>query len=466
MLSSGNEQASYFALFLQPFYDCLRRLLAMSELNKTDVTLMKHLKSRIEEISGLQNHADLSQKDFDFLIYYIEQKTGNRLSLTTIKRIWRNEYHRLPHIATLNMLSELAFDRDWLTLKKEWIENRKPNEASQPEPAQVESIHLKNSYLKPVWITAGLVCIVILAFYWYNYIKRPSSLVAGAIPFSAKVTADGEIPNTVVFSYDVSAIDAPNFFVQQSWDPLRKIEIRKVNTKQTDIYYEPGYHYAKLFAGAEIIKEIPVHIRCKDWFVRLRYPDGEIRKIDSPDLQKEGYLGIKRDQLKEIFTGHVNKIQLGYMLSKDFNVSGDAFHFSSSFRFDSASVNSCPIMTLLIKGDKDYIYVNFGNRGCESNLGLKLGDKVIHGKTSDLSQFGTFIFEWQRMELKVDQKKAWVTLNNKPIFEAGYTKEIGTIKEIDFLFNGVGAIDEIELTDPAGHSRLSEHFNGTLKGGQ
>ena len=47
----------------------------------------------------------------------------NEFSGFTIKRIWKNEYQRLPHISTLNMLTQLAFKTDWLALKKDFLED-------------------------------------------------------------------------------------------------------------------------------------------------------------------------------------------------------------------------------------------------------------------------------------------------------------------------------------------------------
>ncbi|MEI9809516.1 MAG: hypothetical protein WDO16_17520 [Bacteroidota bacterium] len=41
---------------------------------------------------------------------------------------------------------------------------------------------------------------------------------------------------------------ADSFFIQQSWDKNRRVKIDKHSHTLTDIYYEPGYHIAKLIA--------------------------------------------------------------------------------------------------------------------------------------------------------------------------------------------------------------------------
>ena len=48
----------------------------MNELNEIDKALLASIKNKTEHLAGLSGNADLSQKDFDFLQYYIQEKTG------------------------------------------------------------------------------------------------------------------------------------------------------------------------------------------------------------------------------------------------------------------------------------------------------------------------------------------------------------------------------------------------------
>lgn len=435
-------------------------MVRMSGLNKTDQELLDQLKLKIQQISGLQNHQDLSQKDIDFLIYYIQEKTGDNLSVSTIKRIWRGEFQRLPHISTLNLLSQLAFSQDWLILKKTFLENHKPEtEIVSAATAGVPEFHeVKKSYRRGRLAMTILFLLAIGGGLFLHYGRKSAGLSKGDIIFSAKETVDAQVPNTVVFSYDVRGLDAEHFYIQQSWDAAKKLEISKANTKQTDIYYEPGYHYAKLLAGTEILKEIPVYVRYNDWFVRLRYPNSKVIRIENDDLLRSGYLGIRKEYLDNNSEKFRDDASLGYMLSRDFETRADAFEFSSGFRFDSLGAPTCPMVNLLIKGDKEYMWLTLGKKGCESNLGFRYSDSVVSGKTNDLSKFGTDIFKWQKIQVVVREKKVALRLNNEIILESIYTKELGSIKEIDFFFNGVGEIDDVRLADGVGRVRFEDGF--------
>jgi hypothetical protein len=61
----------------------------MSQITKQDQSLIKLIKLAGEKISDLENSKNWVQKDYEFLIHFIEKKTSTSLSLSTIKRIWK-----------------------------------------------------------------------------------------------------------------------------------------------------------------------------------------------------------------------------------------------------------------------------------------------------------------------------------------------------------------------------------------
>lgn len=435
----------------------------MSALSEVDQLLLGKIKKKIEELAGLPAGSDLTQKDYDFLIYYIHDKTGQALSLTTIKRIWKDEFQRLPHLSTLNMFTQLAFGVEWHSLKKEYLEEQKiplkHTVVQEPSP-QKENNHQQrpvSSRRRIVKLLVMLTALAVLATSWY-FVSSDSMGDPSSIPFSAKVTAGLNIPNSVVFTYDIHGIRASKFLIQQSWDPARQIEISQNNTKQTDIYYEPGYHYAKLVGNGKILKEIPVHIKYNDWFVRFRFPDSELLKVNTPDLSPDGHLGLANNYVSGLGHRLDSHFQLGYMLSRDFNLPADKFQLEASVRFDSVHAPACPMMNLLIKGDRDYAWITIGNKGCESNLGLKVGDKHVDGKTNDLSILGIAAFEWQRIGVKLDHNTLKLSINDKVVQQVTYSKNLGELKELDFFFNGIGCLDDFRMSDMANNTLLSQSF--------
>lgn len=420
----------------------------MNELNEIDKALLESIKTRTEHLAGLSGSVDLSQKDFDFLQYYIQEKTGEALSLTTLKRIWRSEYQRLPHLSTLNMLSQIAYNVDWHTAKKQWVEEQTTNTAPIVRGAQ------KSQKMFNTWQWKMLVSVLVLVALVAYYFRVNTSADTANIQFSAQTTNGQAIPNSVVFSYDVNSFSADRYYIQQSWDPAKVVEIFPNNKKQTDIYYEPGYHYAKLIGDERVLKEIPVHIKYNDWYVRFRYPNSELVQVKETDLHTTGYLGVTHNYLQH-FKPLDTKFQMGYMLSKDFNFQADEFQLEAAIKFDSSYAPSCPMVNLLIKGNKDYAWITLGNKGCESNLGVRVSDTSVNGKTNDLSKLGIEAFSWQKLHVKLSDGTFTLSINNHVVQQRAYTKSLGDLKEIDLFFNGIGSIADVRIGDDSGHGMIS-----------
>jgi hypothetical protein len=292
----------------------------------------------------------------------------------------------------------------------------------------------------------------------YLTVHTTTPEAATAVAFSAKPTTDLSIPNSVVFSYDVKGIRADHFYIQQSWDPSRRVEISATNTKQTDIYYEPGYHYAKLIGNNDVLREIPVHIRYNDWFVRFRFPDGALLRVEPAGLDTAGHLGLRLEHLQQLSRPLDGAFQLGYMLSKDFDLSADAFDLEAAVKFDKPFAPPCPLVNILIKGNGDYSWITLGNKGCESDLGLKVGGKNISGKTNDLSTMGIDVFVWQKLKVTIKNNTLKLFVNNKLAYKTSYDKKLGELKEIDLFFNGIGCIDDIRIADAADQPVLTQSF--------
>jgi len=431
----------------------------MNDLSEVDRALLQQLKRQIQQKAGLTDQPVLTQKDFDFLLYFVQDKTGQALSLTTLKRIWRDEYQRLPHLSTLNMLARIAVDKDWHTVKKEFVE-------SQPQPA-VSGPATSHSAFFPtpgrsailqVMVSAGTILTMLAGVLMYLTVHTTTADTQPVVAFSAQPTTQASIPNSVVFSYDIKGLKGDHFYIQQSWDPSRRVEISADNNKQTDIYYEPGYHYAKLLSNNDVLREIPVHIRYNSWFVRFRFPDSALLRVEPSGLDTLGHLGLKTAHLKELSRPLEGSFQLGYMLSKDFDIAADAFNFETALRFETPYAPPCPLINLLIKGDTNYAWITVGNKGCESELGIKIGDKHIHGKTNDLSALGIDVFAWQKLKVNIENNTLKIWINNKLAHDTTYTGNLGALKELDLFFNGIGSIDDIRIAGPADQPVLSQSF--------
>lgn len=75
-------------------------------------------KQLIEEKLQFGNgHGEVRQRDLEYLADTIEEKSGILLSLSTLKRLWKKDYDKMPHPTTLQALVSVLGYKDWPEFK-------------------------------------------------------------------------------------------------------------------------------------------------------------------------------------------------------------------------------------------------------------------------------------------------------------------------------------------------------------
>jgi len=124
--------------------------------------------------------------------------------------------------------------------------------------------------------------LIILAFIYLSFVKEEAKSrveINGAVSFKTDKTVSKGVPNTVVFTYDLSQVTADSFSIQQSWDKRYREPIAKEGNHLSLIYYYPGYHKAKLIANDSILQIKPIHITTNGWFPFAFHAFHNITKI-------------------------------------------------------------------------------------------------------------------------------------------------------------------------------------------
>jgi len=411
----------------------------MNDINPIDKELLDRLKEQIEQMAGLSLPDSWAQKDYEFLTFFIEEKSGVKISLTTIKRIWRNEFNRLPHVATMDALSQIAYGKDWMALKLTLAQTLTGKNITLPQSHTTEAAILtkpRSTHTRLFAIT-GIILVIALLVFKNKLFKN--GIRTGDVQFSAKTSVDNNVPNSVVFTYNIDSVNAKKFYIQQSWDTKRRVEITKGNYQQTDIYYLPGYYMAKIIADDSIIREIPVHIKTDNWVIAAHQQPIENKILPEADWVSKDIIGVKPRVLADNKLDIKEPFTLTFHQSKDFNIDGNNFVFTSSFKIDSTGI-VCPAVALLLKGEYQYMYINLSAKGCESDIKLSISNRKFDGKKTDLTAFGTNIYDWQNIRIRNRKRQISIELNNRKIFETPYEKHLGKLKEIGFIFKGNGII--------------------------
>jgi hypothetical protein len=121
---------------------------------------ISHYRTAVEKKLMLGNgDGKMRQRDFEYLAKLIEDQSKVRLSLSTLKRLWKDDYNQEPHASTLDaMASILGFD-SWQSFKKDnQKELREVVSSIQPTPR-------KRSAGWPVTLTLIAAALIVAGFF-------------------------------------------------------------------------------------------------------------------------------------------------------------------------------------------------------------------------------------------------------------------------------------------------------------
>lgn len=405
-------------------------------------------KSRIEEKFSFGNGLGYTQRNLETLSQHIEEKTGVYISLSTLKRLWKNNFKQSPQLATLNALAAILDYKDWQDFK---LANRKSKAKG-------------SSKALPAGMVIVLLLIAITSFILSGIrdekVKPRSPVISGPVHFSTTQTVTSGIPNTVIFNYDVSNVDADSFFIQQSWNDNHRVRINPGGNAVSDIYYEAGFHRARLIANDSVIAKQPIHILSNGWEPNVYNDDHSLEPIS---FKKEkhivnGQLHLSKELLEKKGLDLSRSFYSRVSNSQIFDVPSDNFSFTTRVKSDTLLNTLCPWITVIIVTEVHIFRVGLQNKGCEKYGGYKIGEIVRNAAENDLSALGCEIYSWQEIGIKVKDKHADIYVNGKKEFTEVFKKDFGKIVGLIYVFEGMGSIDYVKLAKVDGEVVFEDDF--------
>ena len=340
--------------------------------------------------------------------------------------------------------------KDWQSFKQ----------ANPKKPASTASI------LK--WALAGLLLAIILVSIFDSWSKSDKMVkkekaehprITGPVYFEASKTVTEGIPNTVVFTYDVSNVVADSFYIQQSWNPHNRVAINPTGSALTSIYYESGFHRARLMANDSVIAQQPVHILSNGWEPHLYYSDAD-RPIDfkNESFVADGQLHLDSTMLAKRNIDYSKRFHSRISNSQIFNVHSDNFSFFTRMKVDGVHDELCPWVAIIIVTEVHVFRVVLQDKGCEKYARYKLGEIEKSGHDNDLSSLGCNTKEWQELEVLVKDKHASIYLNHKLTYEEVFNENLGKVVGLVYAFDGTGSIDYARLNNGDGQIVFEDDF--------
>lgn len=426
--------------------------------NETDYIALCRLLIERQLLLG-DGSGRLRQRDFEYIAEVIEEKSKVKLSLSTLKRLWKTDIQQIPHPTTLDALVSVLDFSDWQTFK---LSNVLQSEPVGSHPRKT----LGGVTIKGVAIVLAIIVIAVFIVV-QGFGRRGEIVVFGEVTFAADKMNSTGVPNTVGFTYDVSAVRADSFFIQQSWNPRDKMPIDPKKNFLSTIYYTPGFHFARIMANDSVLMYRKVHIQTDGWLPLVKYnlQDKYPIYLDAERIISNGVMRATDHLLHRANVNMDQEFSVRYYNIRDFDhITSSNFDLETRIKCDSlvfeGRLNAvpCPNAEVMLVTEEGVFFVPLTTRGCVSELSLLIGDQYRSGKDSDLSALGTSPFEWQTLRINNENKEATIYLNNKEAIRLSYAKEFGAIKGIIFTFSGPGSVDYVRVKTPTGETSYAEEF--------
>ncbi|MEM8488070.1 MAG: hypothetical protein AAF564_21145 [Bacteroidota bacterium] len=105
---------------------------------------------------------------------------------------------------------------------------------------------------------------------------------------------------------------------------------------------------------------------------------------------------------------------------------------------------------MTIRGESGVFEIPLGIKGCAGVMHLSAANIHHSGENYDLGNLGADYGNWQTISLDVKDKVVNIQIGTNPPYALEFTRDIGKVVGMWFLFSGRGALDEVRLKDGNG----------------
>ncbi|GAA5039248.1 hypothetical protein GCM10011506_38210 [Marivirga lumbricoides] len=371
----------------------------------------------------------------------IEKRSQITISLTTIRRIWKPDYAGTPQPGTLDALAKFLEYEGWLEF----------TEKHQKAGIKVSSSNkLQRKNWKVITYATISIASVICIILGINAVATTSNQSSSNASLSVKYASPINVPNTVIFNYNLNGIQADSFFIQQSWNKFRRERVSKSDTILTSTYYYPGAHQASLIANDKVIAQAKVLIKTDEWIALARadMSDENPTYIDVESHKPEGIFTVTEKQLQKYNLSLDPNLLLCYYYVNSFKgLDKDNFRLKVRVKSDSVMSLACPKISIMILGTEDMHMIPLTFPGCIGSVNLKIADKLFKGKHTDLSSFGASVYNWNLVEITLINGEYKILLNGQEVYSIHTEQSIGEVIGLNINFTGSGSMGFVELSN-------------------
>jgi hypothetical protein len=410
-------------------------------MKQFDLGLIKQI---ISEKYDWGQTADWTNFHFKELSKAIEESTGDRISKETLKRIFGKRKMNTDNYSP-QAYSQIALMK--------FVDIIRQNEIHQQNAIKKETNKAENPKRKRSYLWLGGIFSVLIITMLVVQSQKPDEY-----HFKCSNPRD-TAPYTATFNYDVSDIDDSVFtdfgIREESYLPPGKTMINC-------FFPVAGDYVVRFYTRTKVLDSLRVIAWSRDWqagsFPNMK-PE-EFRLFKNQQLyRKENSFYASGNDLKSEGLDLDSRIWTEYQYFSNFQQSLDRMNLETRV-LNNATTGSltCYDVEIKLLGDSGIIDFKFTQPKCSRWASLRVSEKFLDGKFTDLSAFTVDMSDWQLIRMRTEDGVCSIYLDQKLVFSQKYEKQMGMLVGMVYQFYGSGKIDYVDLKDSAGKTFYSNEF--------
>lgn len=426
----------------------------MTEKSSINIESLNKCLNELCRKSGLGDSQNWTNRDYEQLSLLIFEETRIDLSISTLMRLFKGNLKSKPHKSTLDAIAKYAEYDSWFHFfSSADVAKFKPINSNIPKP--------KRRLLSPVlWIIIIISCIT-FGFFGLKSFKTGK---IKNIEFEIVNPHIVGVPGSIEIQYDVKDYKSDSLWLKLYSNSIQLQILDPAQNQYNGIYLYPGYHSCQLYADNILVREHKVFVESDGWLSLIRQDGLQLIPvyINNPMINSNGLLQLTREMVNQIQIDPNKPLYTSFYFVKDLgDISGLDYILKGRIHAPQSDYGTdpCKYCTVHIIGREGKHIFSIGDFGCSPCFYLQFSDTLISGVYTDLSNFECDFSEWQFFSTNIRDNITHVSIGEKEVYRSKELIDIGNIIGIHFLFYGLGAIDQVSLTNFDGFIAIDEKFN-------
>ncbi len=398
----------------------------------------------------------LKHTDFLKLSDEIFNTTNISISISTLRRIFDEDFSGYPQVSTLDAFAKYLGYNDWKTYLKE-------NNTSKEKGRQIH----KKKFISGKKVIVGVLgtIFIILVILFLPRLFKSSETNYDNVEFSYEDFDHTEMPVTVYFKYNLHGIKCDSASIQPlgmaTWEKGDEFSIDPADSIASYSYLWPETFTAKLAVDGKVVKQLKIELVTNTWKAAVSNMKNNfyVKYFDDKEIYTRGKLAFSENVLNNNTFPKSDIERISYHLFKTFNdIDGDSLHFDTR-------IKNFPLIRTE-KGGNTTVSLFFENANIHVQLAIAKSiqgerliiafNKYFTSKKTNLSFLYRNLEEWNTIGIETLDKTFKLSINDSLVFETPYDVNPGKLTGIRYLFRGMGEVDYTRFYNQKG--KLTEDY--------